>query len=80
MVEEYRVIGVQRKSGEYNGSRYDNTVFSVVRPAVAEHQESGEICSLLKVKTSNLSVSVVVGDVVSPIYDRFGHISDLTLL
>jgi hypothetical protein len=76
-METYTVIGYQHKVGTFNGINFDNMVFSVVSPADEKKGEVGQIASVLKVKTSLLTSVPVVGDEVSPVYDRFGHIVDL---
>ncbi len=76
-MEKYEVIGLQRKKGEYNGQRYDNWVLSVVRPADVAKEEVGSICSSIKIKFSDLPTPPVVGDTVSPVYDRFGRVVGL---
>lgn len=76
-METYTVIGYQHKVGTFNGINFDNMVFSVVSPADEKKGEVGQIASVLKVKTSLLTSMPGVGDEVSPVYDRFGHIVDL---
>ena len=76
-METYTVIGRQHKVGIYNGINFDNLVFSCVYDADEKKGEVGQIAVILKVKTSLLSVVPDVGDVISPVYDRFGHIIDL---
>lgn len=73
-MELFEIIGIQRKTGTYNGQSYDNTVFSVTRPAVVEDGEVGLIASVIKVKTSVLSRVPAVGETVSPVYNRFGNV------
>ena len=76
-MEAYTVIGRQHKVGTYNGINFDNLVFSCVYDADEKEGEVGQIAVILKVKSSLLSVVPDVGDVISPVYDRFGHIIDL---
>lgn len=76
-MEAYTVIGRQHKVGTYNGINFDNLVFSCVYDADEKKGEVGKIAEVLKVKSSLLSVVPDVGDVISPVYDRFGHIIDL---
>ena len=76
-MEKYEVIGLQRKQGEYNGKLQDNWFLSVVRPADVAKEEVGSICSLIKIKFSDLPTPPVVGDSVSPVYDRFGRVVGL---
>lgn len=76
-METFTVIGYQRKTGTYNGINFDNMVFSCISPADVKKGEVGEIATILKVKTSLLETIPEIGDTVSPVYDRFGHIIDL---
>lgn len=73
-MEIYEIIGIQHKTGTYEGQPFDNMVFSVTRPADVSKGEQGNICSLLKVKTSLLVSIPSIGDKVSPIYDRYGRV------
>ena len=72
-MEIFEIIGIQHKMGDFNGSRYDNMVFSVTRPADASKGEQGLIASQIKIKTELLNSIPSVGDSVIPIYDRFGR-------
>lgn len=72
-MELYEVIGVQHKTGIYNGQTFDNMVFSVTTPADVSKGEVGYIASQIKVKTSLLTKVPAVGDAVIPLYDRFGR-------
>ena len=76
-METYTVIGYQHKVGTYNGVNFDNMLFSVVSDADDKKGEVGQIATVLKVKTSLLTSIPSVGDEVTPVYDRFGHIIDL---
>lgn len=75
-MEKYQVIGFQRKSGEYNGIKYDNYVFSCIRPAHPDN-EKGDIAVLIKVKADLLQSLPEIGDEVTPYYDRFGRVASL---
>lgn len=73
-MEVYEIIGMQHKTGTYNGQAFDNMVFSVTTPADVSKGEVGLIASQIKVKTSLLVEIPSVGDTVSPIYDRYGRV------
>lgn len=75
-MEQYEVIGIQHKVGEYNGQPYDNMVFSVTQPGNVGKGEVGLIASQIKIKTSLLKSVPSVGDTISPVYDRFGRVID----
>ena len=70
-MELFEVIGIQRKTGTFQGKPFDNTVFSVTRPADVEKGEVGTIARIVKVKTHLLTKVPAIGDTVSPIYDQF---------
>ncbi len=76
-MDSYTVIGYQHKVGTYNGVNFDNMVFSCTSPADEKKGEVGDIACILKIKTSLLQSVPDVGDTVTPVYDRFGHIVDL---
>lgn len=78
-METYIVIGYKHKVGTYNGFNFDNMVFSCTTPSVEANGEVGEIASIFKIKTSLLSSIPEIGDKISPVYDRFGHIIDLRI-
>lgn len=67
----YQVIGTQRKTGEYQGNMYDNTMLYVTAemPNV-----NGYYCTSLKAKTINVPPTLKVGDVVDVYFDRFGNV------
>ena len=46
-MEKYEVIGIQHKTGNYNGKDYDNMVFSVTSPG---NERNGDI-GLRTIKT-----------------------------
>lgn len=77
-MEEYEVIGIQHKQGNYNGKDYDNMVFSVTSPANEKNGDVGLIASVIKIKTELLETVPSLGDVVSPVYDRYGHVIGLS--
>lgn len=72
-MELFEVIGIEHKTGTYQGQPFDNMIFSCTRPAETDKGEIGIISSRFKVKTRFLTSIPSVGDTVSPIYDRFGN-------
>lgn len=77
-MDSYTVIGYQHSSGEYNGVVYDNYNLSCTRAASEDKDECGEIAVILKVKSSVFNDNVIcVGDVITPLYNRFGQIVSL---
>lgn len=72
-MELFDIIGIQHKSGVFDGKNYDNMIFSVTRPADSSKGEQGLIVSQLKIKTELLESIPNIGDRVKPIYDRYGR-------
>lgn len=72
-MELFEIIGFQHKTGLFDGKHYDNMIFSVTRPALADKGEQGLIASVIKIKTELLTVIPSIGDTVSPVYDRYGR-------
>lgn len=79
-MEIFDVLGIQHKVGTYQNQPFDNMVFSVCVPADVSKGEVGQICSLIKIKTSLLTVVPKVGDKVSPQYDRYGRVVAIQIL
>lgn len=73
-MEFYEVIGIQHKTGMYENQPYDNMVFSVTVNADVTKGEVGLIASTIKIKTSLLTTVPKLGDVIQPMYDRFGRV------
>lgn len=78
-MELFEVIGIQHKVGTYQGQPFDNMVFSVTTAADVQKGEFGLIASQIKVKTSLLTSIPTLGDIISPVYDRFGRVVGLTI-
>ena len=76
-MDQYEVIGIQHKKGNYNGQDYDNMVFYVTSPANADNGDIGLIASVIKIKTSLVETVPSIGDLISPLYDRFGRVVGL---
>lgn len=72
-MELFDIIGIQHKSGVFDGKNYDNMIFSVTRSADSSKGEQGLIVSQLKIKTELLESIPNIGDTVQPIYDRYGR-------
>lgn len=77
-MDQYEVIGIQHKKGNYNGQDYDNMVFSVTSPANEKNGDIGLIASVIKIKTSLVETVPSIGDLISPLYDRFGRVVGLS--
>ena len=74
-MDSYVVIGLVHSVGEFNGNAYDNYNIHCVRSANPDKEETGDISYVFKVKTSIFKEHIVVlGDTITPLYDRFGRI------
>ncbi len=73
----YTIIGIEKREGFYEGNAYNNTILHTTYT-----KESETICGLcsaaLKIKTVNCP-EVKLGDVVDPLYDKYGNIVHLTI-
>lgn len=75
-----KVIGISRRSGEYEGKLFDNTYVHTIRNAVITENESGQIAEIIKIKTELFNqCSVAINDNVTPIYNRYGQVTDFVI-
>ena len=83
---KYEVVGVQRKSGEYNGRPYDNTYFHVlsVSPNVI-----GRMTGAVKMKTTafsdflaahGLASTDLIGKIVDIGFDQYRNVERVDVL
>lgn len=73
----YQVIGMQRKTGEYQGILYDNTMLYVTTQS--EHVQ-GYFCTVIKAKTTYVPGSLKLGDNIEVFYDRYGNAVAINIL
>lgn len=80
------ILGVVRKTGEYNGRDYDNVQLHCV---VNDPEVKGKAVSVYKVRSPlffefldeySLTVEAVIGKRVSVSCDRFGRVDELNLV
>ena len=69
---EFKIVGIERKVGEYQGRTYDNTVLHCTYEK--EHLDEGVAVSSIKIKTDRIDEPLQVGDVVSFFYDQYGNV------
>lgn len=74
-----KVIGLARRTGDYQGNAYDNMMIYCTRPADPTKNEVGEITEAIKIKFSMYSELIQVGCDIRPIYDRFGRVVDIEI-
>ena len=75
---EFKVVGIERKSGEYNGKSYDNTILHC--SYVKDGLDDGCAVAYVKVKTERIVEPIAVGDKVSFYYDQYGNVLQVNIL
>jgi len=84
------VIGIARKSGEYQGQQYDNFLFHCVYPADLKNSV-GKMTEVVKVKNSKLpecfgqfitedDVFALVGEELAFGYDKYQHVNQIRVI
>ena len=74
---EFKVVGIERKVGEYQGRSYDNTVFHCTY--VKEQIEDGVAVASVKVKSERIDEPIQVGATVSFFYDQYGNVLQVNI-
>ena len=71
----YTVIGIERKRGTYEGRAYDNTIVHATYEKASDENVTvnGQCVVTFKSKTE-VAQSICLGDLVSPLYDRYGNV------
>lgn len=81
-----KIVGIQRKSGEFQGNRYDNIMIHCINDESKPPCIAGGVCETLKVKYADLGAVFgglisndsdfrsLVGMAITPFYDRFGNV------
>jgi hypothetical protein len=75
-----QVVGKQRKVGEYEGNKYDNTYLHCVTNEFLEDGFEGHSTQVIKVKTSQVPSNLTVGSVIDVQYNAFGKVLGLTVV
>lgn len=82
-----KVVGVQRKSGVYEGQNYDNIMVHCLEDSPSMPTIVGDVCETLKIKvssvrdvfgglvTSDADWRDLIGAKIFPYYDRYGRVS-----
>lgn len=74
-----QVIGIVRKQGNYNGVDFDNTFLHCIREASTD-RENGQICEVIKVKTSSIHTFPSIGSNIKVYYNRFGQVETYDII
>lgn len=81
------IVGVQRKTGVYEGQNYDNIMLHCLEDSPSTPAIAGNVCETLKIKsasvrdcfdgliTSESDWAGMIGVKVFPYYDRYGRVS-----
>lgn len=69
---EFKVVGIERRSGEYEGRTYDNTYLHTIYES--EKCAEGVAVATVKVKTERIDEPLHVGDMVTFFYDQYGNV------
>ena len=80
MNDKLSVIGISRSTGDYNGTPYDNTYFHCIKPAFDEKNQKGQLCEIIKVKTSSITEMPELNSFIIPIYNRYGQVQSIQLV
>lgn len=76
-----KLLGRKKYSGEYQGKAYSGVKFFLAHED--EHAE-GVVVDIEKIQTANPNynkvMTIPIGSEVSPIYNRFGNIDDISVI
>lgn len=65
----FKIVGIARKQGVYEGYAYDNTLLYVT---YEKKDVEGVATDVIKCKTENINDTIKIGDTVAVHYDRYG--------
>lgn len=80
-----RIVGVQKKAGEFQGKQYDNIMLHCLNNEPSTPTIAGDVCETIKLKTSEIGYSLggfvkndsdfraLIGMGCVPFYDRYGR-------
>lgn len=81
-----KVVGVQRKTGVYEGNNYDNLVLHCLNDETKPPCIAGAACEIVKVKFAEVGqvfggliktdqdFRSLIGMAITPFYDRYGRV------
>lgn len=73
------VVGIVRKSGEYNGRLYDNYQIHTLCDADESKGEIGRMTEVVKIKVQLCPVVPKVGDLIRVYYSRTGQVEAIEI-
>ena len=65
----YEIVGIEKREGVYEGNAYSNRVLHCV---YSKDKCEGKCVTSIKIKAVNCP-EVQIGDLVTPLYDRYGN-------
>lgn len=72
------VLGFERSKGEYQGFNFDNLKL-YCESDVERDSLTGSAVETIKVPFANLDFTPKVGDVIKPVYNRFGKVEAIEI-
>lgn len=74
-----QVVGKQRKVGEFEGRKYDNTYLHCVSNEFLPFGFEGHETSVIRVKTELIPSDLALGSVIEVQYNAFGKVLSLSV-
>lgn len=65
----YEIVGIEKREGVYEGNAYSNKVLHCV---YNKKDCEGKAVTSIKIKTKDCP-EISIGDLVTPLYDRYGN-------
>lgn len=73
--EKFTVIGFKHSTGTFNGNEYDNYNIHCLKDADKNDKEQGgQLSEVFKIKSSEIKDLPAIGQVIAPIYDKYGRV------
>lgn len=75
----YKVVGKERKTGEYNGTHYDNTyLYCIEVPDCQSDSLHGQKVATIKASSKYLDIdSIMIGEMYNIYFTRFGQFDSI---
>lgn len=86
-----KIVGVQRKTGEFQGIRYDNIMVHCINDDAKPACIAGGACESIKIKSEDVGrvfgglvsndsdFRSLIGMAIEPFYDRYGRVLQATI-
>ncbi len=88
----FKVMGIQRKTGEFQGNHYDNIMLHCLNDSPSVPTMAGDVCEVVKIKAANLGnvfagavkndkdLRDLVGLTIYPYFDRYGTVNRVDII